>query len=316
MTIWEGATVVITGGSGSFGNACTRRLLADGVKAIRCYSRDEWKQSEMAKRITDPRIRFILGDVRDRDRLRRAFEGADIVLHAAALKQVPAGERDPLEFKKTNVDGAANVIEAAIDAGVKRVMALSSDKSCAPMNLYGKTKAVAESLFINANTYSGNRVRFGVVRYGNVVGSRGSIVPLLMEQKAKGVVTLTDARCTRFWMTLGEAVRFVLDRTDDIPALYVPKLPSVGLPDLIEAVAPGCRVETIGLRDGEKIAEQMVSADEAPYAYDRGDHYAIHQTVCAIPTLKAAYSSYTNEDFLSVAEIRERLPQAMTEAAM
>lgn len=299
-------------------------MLEEPIASLRIISRDEFKQGEMAKRISDPRMRYFLGDVRDRERLRRAFDGVDIVVHAAALKQVPAGERNPLEFKKTNIDGAQNVIDAALDAQVEQVMALSTDKAADPFNLYGKTKAVAESLFIGANVYAGaKRIRFAACRYGNIVGSRGSIVPLLLEQRHTGIVTLTDARMTRFWMTLDQAARFVRDRiidqsfdaADTARAVFVPKLPSVRIPDLIEAAAPGALVRVIGSRPGEKLHELMVTENEAPCASDRFDHYAILSAPLVNPSLHGAYSSGTNPSFLSVEEISERLDPALKEAA-
>lgn len=316
---WTGRTVVVTGGTGSFGNALCRSLLADHVRSIRVVSRDEFKQYEQSRRLNDDRLRFILGDVRDRDRLRRAFDGSSVVVHAAALKQVPAGERDPLEFIKTNVLGAANVIEAAIDAGVERVIALSTDKACAPVTLYGATKLAAEKALLAANGTYGGRTRFSCVRYGNVAGSRGSVIPLFLGQKRLGVpLTITDERMTRFWLTLGEAVAFVRARLEAVDfggSLFVPKIPSVRMVDVAEAIDPGAEHLVSGIRPGEKLHEAMISVDESRYAADRGDHFAIRPgTALGHPDF--AYDSGSNPKFLTVDEIRERIPVALEEAGL
>ncbi len=274
--------VLITGGTGSFGHAATRVLLDRGDR-VTVFSRDELKQSEMARTfraaVERDQLRFFLGDVRDQARVRRAFEaGPDLVLHAAALKQVPACERNPFEALKTNVLGAVHVIDAALDCDIPRVMALSTDKAVAPLNAYGKSKAMAESLFVRGNSYAGTRrTRFSVVRYGNVIGSRGSVVPLFEEQRQTGELRLTDRRMTRFWMPLGDAVAFVLGMVDVMQGgeIFVPKIPSATIEDVAVAVGPGCRLVETGLRPGEKLHELLVSADEAPQAVDAGTHYIV-----------------------------------------
>ena len=317
VNFWPDQTVVITGGTGSLGQALTRLLLAEPVRAIRILSRDEEKQRVMESRITDPRVKWLLGDVRDCERLRRAFAGADVVIHAAALKQIPATERDPLEAVKTNVLGAWHVAEAALDAGVARVMAISSDKAAAPLNLYGASKLVAEKIILGSNVYAGSRaVGFAACRYGNVAASRGSIIPLLMQQRAAGRVTLTDSRMTRFWLTLGGAARFVLNRVADMSSgsLYVPQLPSVRITDLIEAVAPGCATDVIGIRHGEKLHEQMLTWDESRHAEDRSGYYRVHPAIQRDDLF--AYDSGTNPKFLSVDQIKHELPQALREAGL
>jgi UDP-N-acetylglucosamine 4,6-dehydratase len=268
--MFDNKTILVTGGTGSFGNACVHRLLT-GYKPLKVivFSRDELKQSEMAGRFPEsqyPAIRFFLGDVRDRDRLYRAFRGVDYVIHAAALKQVPAAEYNPLEVIKTNILGAANIIDAAIDRGVKRVIALSTDKAVNPLNLYGATKLCSDKLFVAGNSYVGDSsTQFSVVRYGNVLGSRGSVVQLFREQRLHGRLTVTDPRMSRFWITLEQSVEFVLESMEDMVGgeVFVPKLPSMLVLDLAKACAPECRVEYIGVRPGEKLHELLISRDEA-----------------------------------------------------
>lgn len=279
-TSLRGKTILVTGGTGSFGSACVRRLLADHDPAkVIVFSRDEWKQGELARRLGhDERLRCFLGDVRDRDRLMRAFGGVDVVVHAAALKQVPTLEYNPFEAVKTNIYGAQNVIDAAIDRGVERVIALSTDKASSPINLYGATKLVSDKLFVDANAYAaGHETHFAVVRYGNVVNSRGSVIPLFRRLAADGVLPLTDERMTRFLITLGESVAFVLDRLADIQGgeLFVPKLPSVRIRDLAAAVAPAAEIRVIGIRPGEKLHEELVAADDARRTRDAGDFYVL-----------------------------------------
>ena len=322
MTFWEHKTVCITGATGSFGNAMARALLSQNVKAVRCLSRDELKQSEMEQRFRDPRLRFLLGDVRDRSRLHRAFDGCDVVINAAALKRVDKGSYDPTEFVATNVVGAQNIVEAALDAGVGRVVSLSTDKASAPLTLYGATKLVAEQIFRAANAYGGKRCDFLTVRYGNVVGSRGSLVPMLMEQAKTGTVTLTDERMTRFWMTLGDAVRLVCRAAEHghPGTTLIPMLPAARVVDIIEAVAPGCAVEVIGIRGAEKLHESLISEDEAPYAWrgwmcmDAPEDYVLG--LPAAPGIEGRYASDNRGGFLSVGEIRGRIPQAMLESAL
>ena len=276
-------TVLITGGTGSFGQACTETLLDRGVRVI-VFSRDELKQSEMARTfqvaVADGRLRFFLGDVRDLPRLRRAFEaGPDLVIHAAALKHVPACEYNPFEALKTNVLGAVNVIEAALDCEVPKVVALSTDKAVAPLNAYGKSKAMAESLFVRGNGYAGDRLtRFSVVRYGNVLGSRGSVVPLFLEQRASGVVRITDQRMTRFWMTLPVAVDFVLGAAEMMQGgeIFVPKIPAARVRDVAGAIAPDCAIVETGIRPGEKLHELLIAGEEAAQTFRvRGGSYVI-----------------------------------------
>ena len=271
--------ILITGGTGSFGRKFTEIVLEEyNPHSIRIYSRDELKQSEMHKQFNDERLRFLIGDVRDKDRLSRAMNGVDIVVHAAALKQVPAAEYNPIEAVKTNINGAANVIDCAIDNGVEKVMAISTDKAVHPVNLYGTTKLVAEKLFIQGNAYTGGRgTKFSCVRYGNVVGSRGSVVPLFLEQKNKGTFTLTDERMTRFWMTMEQGVRFVIHCIGLMYGgeVFVPKIPSMRLTNLADAMAPDARKQFIGIRPGEKINEVLLTEDEARHAKEFDRYFII-----------------------------------------
>jgi len=265
-------TVLITGGTGSFGYACVRRLLADAaVRRVWAFSRDELKQSQMAATFTDPRLEFFIGDVRDPARVRRAFETRpDLVIHAAALKQVPACEHDPFEALKTNVLGAQHVIDAALDCGIPRVVALSTDKAASPLNAYGKSKAMAESLFVRGNAYAGPRpTRFAVVRYGNVIGSRGSVVPIFLEHAQQGTdIPITDRRMTRFWMPLSAAVDLVLYAAGVMQGgeIFIPLIPSMRVVDVAAAVAPSCAIRETGIRPGEKLHETLISEDEAHQA--------------------------------------------------
>lgn len=277
---WSKIDVLVTGGTGSFGRRFAEHLLAElHPRRLIVFSRDELKQHEMrVAGFTHPSLRYFIGDVRDLARLRRAMDGVDLVVHAAALKQVPACEYNPIEAVATNIDGARNVIEAALDRGVGRVLALSTDKAVSPVNLYGATKLVAEKLFVQANAYSGaGPTRFGCVRYGNVVGSRGSVLPLFLAQRAQGRVTVTHPEMTRFWITLDQAVRFVVRAIERMEGgeIFVPKIPSTGILDLVEAVAPGCDVETIGIRPGEKLHEILISDEEGRHALELDDMYLI-----------------------------------------
>ena len=277
---WDNLNVLITGGTGSFGKKFVEIMLRDyHPKKLIIFSRDELKQHEMRICGFDhPSLRYFIGDVRDRDRLYRAFNGVDIVVHAAALKQIPACEYNPLEAIMTNIIGAKNVIDAAIDQGVKKVMALSTDKAVNPINLYGATKLCMEKLFVQGNSYSGKGgTRFSCVRYGNVVGSRGSVIPLFKEQRKNGKITITDRRMTRFWITLEQGVRFVIRCIEQMQGgeVFVPKIPSMRIMDLAEAVAPGCEIEFIGIRPGEKLHEVLISKDEARYTLDLGDMFVI-----------------------------------------
>ena len=271
---WKNQTILLTGGTGSFGkHFCKIMLEKYTPKVIRIYSRDELKQHEMRQHFGEEYIRYFIGDVRDADRLRRAMEGVDIVVHAAALKQVPACEYNPLEAIKTNIHGAQNVIDAAIDTGVKKVIALSTDKAVNPVNLYGATKLCADKIVIQGNSYAGARdTRFSCVRYGNVIGSRGSVIPLFKKQKQLGKITLTDERMTRFWITLDQAVELVVKALYHMQGgeIFVPKIPSMKVIDLAKAIAPDCDIEIIGIRPGEKLHEALITEEEGrnTVAYD------------------------------------------------
>ena len=282
----NGKTVLITGGTGSFGRRFTETALKRyNPKRLIVFSRDELKQSEMHVQFGEaefPNIRYFIGDVRDRDRLHRAFDGVDIVVHAAALKQVPAAEYNPIEAVKTNVLGAANVIDAAIDRGVTKVIALSTDKAASPISLYGATKLCSDKLFVAANSYSGvHQTRFSVVRYGNVVGSRGSVVPLFQQRKKTGKLPITDPRMTRFWITLDRGVQFVLQCLEEMRGgeIFVPKIPSMKLIDLARVIGPDCDMEIVGRRPGEKLHEVMVSEDDAQNTLEYDEFFAILPTV-------------------------------------
>lgn len=273
-------TILITGGTGSFGNAFVPMTLAKyKPKKIIILSRDEMKQWDMAKKFEgDERIRFFIGDVRDKDRLYRALDGVDFVVHAAATKIVPTAEYNPFECVKTNINGAMNLIDACLDKGVKRVVALSTDKASSPVNLYGATKLVADKLFVAGNSYSGEHgTRFSVVRYGNVMGSRGSVIPFFMSIKDKGVMPITDKRMTRFMISLEDAVRLVWHTFEDMEGgeIYVKKIPSMRVTDLARVVAPDAQQKVIGIRAGEKLHEQMISTEDAPYTYEYPEHFKI-----------------------------------------
>jgi UDP-N-acetylglucosamine 4,6-dehydratase len=275
----EEKVILITGGTGSFGKKFTEIVLSKyNPKKLIIFSRDELKQFEMAKQFDGPNIRYFIGDVRDRERLERAFDGVDIVIHTAALKQIPAAEYNPIEPIKTNIMGAVNVIDMAINCGVEKVVALSTDKAVNPINLYGATKLCSDKLFVAANSYSGRRqVRFSVVRYGNVVGSRGSVIPFFEEKRKTGVIPITDERMTRFWVTLEQGVEFVIKCLGLMHGgeIFVPKIPSMSIVDLAEAIAPDCKHEVTGIRPGEKLHEVMISADDARHTVEMPDSYVI-----------------------------------------
>ena len=275
----ENQTILLTGGTGSFGQAFTRLVLdKHQPKAMRIYSRDELKQSEMMARFRDDRLRFLIGDIRDRDRLRRAMEGVDVVVHAAALKQIPSAEYNPIEAVNTNINGTANVIDAAIDTRVKRVLAISTDKSVHPVNLYGATKMVMEKLMIQSNAYAAYAgTRFACVRYGNVHGSRGSVIAVWREQRKSGKITLTHPDMTRFWFTVDEGAEFVVRSLARMTGgeIFVPKIPSLKILDLAQMAAPGCETEMIGIRAGEKLHEELISEDEAPNTVEFDDSFLI-----------------------------------------
>ncbi len=273
-------TILITGGTGSFGNTFVPMTLAKyNPKKIIILSRDEMKQWEMAKRFQgDARVRFFIGDVRDKDRLYRALDGVDYVVHAAATKIVPTAEYNPFECVKTNIHGAMNLIDACIDKGVKRVVALSTDKASSPINLYGATKLASDKLFVAGNAYAGEHgSRFAVVRYGNVMGSRGSVIPFFMSIKDKGVLPITDSRMTRFMISLEEGVELVWHAFEDMIGgeIYVKKIPSMKVTDLASVVAPEARQEVVGIRPGEKLHEQMIGAEDSFYTYEYAEHFKI-----------------------------------------
>ena len=273
-------TILITGGTGSFGQEFTEIVLRDhDPKAIRIFSRGELLQHEMRLKFDDdPRLRFFIGDVRDRERVYRAMNGVDIVVHAAALKQVPTAEYNPIEAVRTNIDGAVNVIDAAIDNGVEKVIAISTDKAVHAVNLYGATKLVMERLFVQANVYTGaHKSRFSCVRYGNVVGSRGSVVPLFLEQRKGGVITITDENMTRFWITLEQGVRFVISCIERMQGgeVFVPKIPSMKITDLADVIAPEVKREIMGIRPGEKVNEILLTEEEARHAREFDDYFVI-----------------------------------------
>jgi len=318
MTL-ERTTVLVTGGTGSFGRRFAELVLKEhSPKAIRIFSRGELLQLEMRRQFEDEsRLRFFIGDVRDKDRLCRGMNGVDIVVHAAALKQVPACEYNPIEAVRTNIDGAANVIDAAIDNGVARVLALSTDKAVQPLNLYGATKLVAEKLFVQANAYVGGReTKFSCVRYGNVVGSRGSVIPLFLQQRRTGCITVTDPGMTRFWITLEQGVRFVIRCLAEMRGgeVFVPKIPSMSVLALAKAIAPDCQVDQIGVRPGEKLHEVLISADEARQAVELEDMYVIQPShrwwdagnwAHGTPLPEGfQYASDTNPNWLSAEQLR------------
>lgn len=326
MSLLTGTSVLITGGTGSLGKALTRELLDHhDPRRLIIFSRDEFKQLEVRRMFDDdPRLRFFIGDIRDRRRLQRAFHGVDYVIHAAALKQVDTAEYNPFEYVETNVRGSQNVIDAAIDGGVKRVVALSTDKASSPINLYGATKLCADRLFISGNHYAAAyETRFSVVRYGNVSGSRGSIVPIWRQLAADGrSLPITDTRMTRFWITLPQAVKFVLDSFELMAGgeLYVPRIPSIRITDLAEAIAPGAPTHEIGIRPGEKLHEEMIALDDARRTLRLGDRFVVKPHLAgwgyeppaegvAVPE-EFCYQSNTNDEWLTVEDIRALLSDA------
>lgn len=328
----NGKSVLITGGTGSFGKAFTKTLLDryPDVRRLVIFSRDELKQFEMAQTFSQadyPQIRYFLGDVRDQPRLTRALEDIDIVIHAAALKQVPAAEYNPFEAIKTNVLGAQNLIEASFDTGVSQVVALSTDKAAAPINLYGATKLCSDKLFCAANGISGKRdIRLSVVRYGNVMGSRGSVIPFFLDRRASGVLPITDPTMTRFNISLEDGVEMVMWSLENAwgGEIFVPKIPSYLITDLAEAIGPECEKPIIGIRPGEKIHEEMITISDSFNTVDRGKYFAILPSTGLISVddyaaktggapMKhgTAYSSGDNDDFLSVDEIRTLIKDHM-----
>ena len=320
MSILEGSSILITGGTGSFGKAFIEYALEHlNPKKIVIFSRDELKQYEVRLKFNnDPRLRFFIGDIRDQHRLMRAMHNIDYVVHAAALKQVDTAEYNPFEYVQTNIIGSQNVIEAAIDTGVKKIVALSTDKASSPLNLYGATKLAADKLFQSANHYAaGYETRFSVVRYGNVMGSRGSVIPFFKELASKGEsLPITDERMTRFWITLPQTVQFVVDSFDLMVGgeLYVPRIPSMRIMDLVEAVAPGSKTHPVEIRPGEKLHEERISQDDSRRTLLLGDRYVILPTIAewgfvapigeSVPD-GFAYRSDTNDQWLDVEALRD-----------
>ncbi len=325
MPINSNSKLLITGGTGSFGKAFVKKILQEypDIKRLVIYSRDELKQWELQKLFPQkdyPQLRFFLGDVRDQARLKRALEGIDTVIHAAALKQVPAAEYNPMEFVKTNVLGAENLIQAALDTEVKKIVALSTDKAAAPINLYGATKLCSDKLFIAANNIKGQRdIKFSVVRYGNVMGSRGSVIPHFIEQAKSKLITITDPEMTRFNISLSEGVEMVIWALEHGIGgeLFVPKIPSYRIKEVAEAIGPNCKKEIVGIRPGEKIHEEMITSSDSFTTIDLGKYYAIlpsdgivykkyKETKGSIKSVEKgfAYNSGNNPEFLSVEDIR------------
>ena len=317
----ENKTILVTGGTGSFGQKfCEIVLREHNPKAIRVYSRDEFTQWQMDRKFQDERLRFFIGDVRDKERLSRAMNGVDYVFHAAALKHIPIAEYNPFEVIKTNITGTQNLIEAAIDNNVEKAILISTDKAVQPLNLYGASKLCAERLFVQANAYVGpRRTKFSCARYGNVLGSRGSVVPLFFEQKRKGKLTITDKKMTRFWITLEQGINFVLTSLDKTMGgeVFIPKIPSMTVTKLAEVIAPGVEIEEIGIRPGEKLHEVLVSNEEARYTDEFENHFVIKPTFAFWEktgylqgkTLAEdfVYSSDTNTWWLDEEEIRKIL---------
>ncbi|PZN55301.1 MAG: UDP-N-acetylglucosamine 4,6-dehydratase (inverting) [Proteobacteria bacterium] len=319
----NGKSVLVTGGTGSFGKAFLKTVLAryPGIGRLVVYSRDELKQFELRQTLSEqeyPALRYFLGDIRDRDRLRRGLEGVDIVVHAAALKQVPAAEYNPFEFIKTNVLGAQNLIEACMDTKVSRVVALSTDKAAAPINLYGATKLCSDKLFVAANGIKGSRdLRFSVVRYGNVMGSRGSVIPFFLDRRKTGVLPITDPAMTRFNISLAEGVELVLWAIENALGgeIIVPKIPSYNIQDVARAVAPSARIEIVGVRPGEKIHEEMITPSDGPNTIDIGKYYLLTNSNAALAERYISagakrvpqgfsYNSADNDEFLTVEQLR------------
>jgi len=325
MSIFENSSILVTGGTGSFGKSFIKEVLSNhNPRRVAILSRDELKQSEMRAELqetfggTDPRLRWFLGDIRDKDRLMRAFHGVDYVVHAAALKQVDTAEYNPFEFVKTNILGSQNVIDAAIETGVKKVVALSTDKASSPINLYGATKLTADKLFVTANNYSYSfGTTMSVVRYGNVMGSRGSVIPFFRRLVAEGKpLPITDPRMTRFWITLPQAIKFVIDSFDAMQGgeLYVPRIPSMKIMDLVEAVAPGSETYEVGIRPGEKLHEEMIAADDSYRTIQQEVRFVVQPTIKEWWFKESAgdsvapgfsYSSDTNDQWLTVQDLRD-----------
>ena len=323
MSVIDESSILITGGTGSFGKAFLQEVLTThNPRRVAILSRDELKQSEMRAHFTDKRIRWFLGDIRDKDRLIRAFHGVDYVVHAAALKQVDTAEYNPFEYVQTNILGSQNVIDAAIDADVKKVVALSTDKASSPINLYGATKLTADKLFVAANNYSYSyNTAMSVVRYGNVMGSRGSVIPFFQKLIAEGKpLPITDPKMTRFWITLPQAVQFVIDSFDSMHGgeLYVPRIPSMRIMDLVEALKPGAETFDVGIRPGEKLHEEMIASDDSYRTLRQADRYVVQPTVKewwfkdseGEPVAEGfSYSSNTNDQWLTIPELQNWIAQ-------
>ncbi len=319
--MFDNASILITGGTGSFGQKCTEYLLEHyRPKRLIIFSRDELKQFEMAQRFSVekyPCLRYFIGDVRDKERIYRAFQGVNYIIHAAALKQVPAAEYNPTECIHTNIGGAENIINVAADSGVKKVVALSTDKAVSPLNLYGATKLCSDKLFIAANAYIGSTTSFSVVRYGNVMGSRGSVIPFFIKKREDGgPLPITDSRMTRFWITLSEGVNMVLRafKLSGGGEIFVPKIPSMKITELARAIAPNMKTIEIGIRPGEKLHETMITSEDARHTIDIGDYYVIKPETISYkgPEGKPVqegfcYNSGTNDRWLSVDELRKSL---------
>tara|TARA_Y100001970_G_scaffold294069_1_gene446473 strand:- start:17560 stop:18552 length:993 start_codon:yes stop_codon:yes gene_type:complete len=317
-------TILITGGTGSFGKHFTRRVLKSypKIKKLIIFSRDELKQYEMSSEFSKyQNIRYLLGDIRDLSRVKRALEGVDIVVHAAALKQVPAAEYNPFEFIKTNVMGTQNMVDAALDSNVRNFVALSTDKASSPANLYGASKLCADKLVVAGNNITGDKpIKFSVVRYGNVLGSRGSVLPAFLKQKENKTITITDKKMTRFNISLNEGVDMVIWALKNAVGseIFVPKIPSYKITDMAKAIAPDCKIEIVGIRPGEKVHEEMISVNDSENTIEIGKYYAIlpqgdelvrmkylSKKGCQLVKPGFAYSSDTNVDFLTVTQIKE-----------
>ena len=319
--MFNNASILITGGTGSFGKKCTQILLERyKPRRLVIFSRDELKQFEMAQDFSYekyPCMRYFIGDVRDKERLYRAFRGIEYIIHAAALKQVPAAEYNPTECIRTNITGAENIVNVAADLGVKKVVALSTDKAVSPVNLYGATKLCSDKLFVAANAFIGAQTKYAVVRYGNVMGSRGSVIPFFIKKRNEGgPIPITDPRMTRFWITLEQSVNMVL-RAFEIAGggeTFIPKIPSMKITDLAEAIAPGMPTVEVGIRPGEKLHESMITREDSRHSIDIGDYYVIKPEICQYKGLPGTpvvenfeYNSGTNEAWLTVSQLQATL---------
>ena len=318
--IFKNKNVLITGGTGSFGKKFTEIVMKKcKPKKLIIFSRDEMKQYEMQKQFDYKNIRYFIGNIRDKERLHRAFNGVDVIVHAAALKIVPTAEYNPFEVVKTNIIGAENIINVAIDNNVKKVIALSTDKAANPINLYGATKLCAEKMFISANNYSPHSTRFSVIRYGNVVGSRGSVIPFFQKCKEKGVIPITDEKMTRFWITLEQGVNFVISSANQMKGgeIFIPKIPSMKITNLAKTIAPRCKIKIIGMRPGEKLHETLLSSDDARFTVEKSDRFISYPELASIssrrtkgkflPSSFKGYSSDNNKQWLKSKELKNIL---------